>query len=410
MFARRTKWKLASNRLSTAWEKLRRSGREVLELTESNPTRCGLKYNSEAILKALADPAALTYQPIPKGLLSARQAVAQYYIERDDGAEVDPENIILTTSTSEAYSFIFRQLCDAGDEVLAPVPSYPLFEFLADLQDVKLVPYSLIYDHGWQIDLHSVEKAVTARTRAIVVVHPNNPTGSYVKREEAARLVELCAKHELAVIADEVFLDYSHDSVRKRGGPEDRQFSFAGNGLRESGFSASRSFGNNAALTFALSGLSKISALPQMKFAWMVVSGPTDLVGDAMARLEIIADTYLSMNTPVQLAAPVLLEQRHDIRRQLLERITVNLAELDWQIAGHPMCSRLEVEGGWYAVLRVPATQSGEEFTVRLVERDGVLVHPGDFYDFPAEGYLVISLITPVEVFREGLGRVLAAG
>ncbi|HEX6879150.1 MAG TPA: pyridoxal phosphate-dependent aminotransferase, partial [Terriglobales bacterium] len=300
------------------------------------------------------------------------------------GLEVSPEQLLLTVSTSEAYTYAFRLLCNAGDEVLVPQPSYPLFEFLADLQDVKLVPYELVYDHGWQIDFHSLECAISDRTRAVLVVHPNNPTGSYVKQAEKTLLDRICTDRELAVIADEVFLDYS-----------------LGNGS-ELSFAGSR-----GALTFTLSGLSKTSGLPQMKVAWIAVSGPSKLAAEANARLEMIADTYLSMNAPMQWALPELLASRDGIQRQLLERVRVNLAELDRQLEKQNLCVRLEVEGGWYAILRVPATRSDEELAIALMEQDGVLVQPGHFYDFVSDGYLVISLITPAEEFRTGVDRVL---
>lgn len=382
MFSCRTKWKLAPNRFSVALEKHRAAGREVLDLTASNPTRVGLRYDEQAILRALANVEALEYRPQPKGLKVAREAVAAYYAKR--GEAVDPERLVLTTSTSEAYAFVFRLLCDPEDEVLVPAPSYPLFEFLADLQDVRLRPYPLFYDHGWHIDLHALRTAVTPRTRAVMAVHPNNPTGSYLKPADAEQLSRVCAEHGMALVVDEVFLDFSHDGHKRP--------SFAT---------------NDAALTFTLSGLSKIAGLPQMKFAWIAVSGPEQVATDALARLEVIADTYLSMNAPVQLAAPVLFEQRHGFQQPLMARIRANLAELDRQLAARPSCTRLEVEGGWYAVLRVPVTRSDEELAIELLEKTGVLVHPGHFYDFPADGYIVLSLIAPEEEFREGVRRVV---
>jgi aspartate/methionine/tyrosine aminotransferase len=385
VFARRTNWKLAPNRLTQALQRRRAAGADILDLTESNSTRCGLRYDDSEILSALAQPESLGYQPDPRGLRSARQAIAAYYAERGAAAAaIDPDHIVLTTSTSEGYSFVFRLLCNPGDEVLVPSPSYPLFELLADVQDVKLIPYLLFYDHGWHLDLHSLRTAITERTRALLVVHPNNPTGSYVKPEEAQALSHICREHELALVSDEVFLDYGH----------------AG--------SARPSFtGSINALTFTLSGLSKISALPQMKVAWIVTSGPQELAAGARQRLEMIADTYLSLSTPLQLAAPCLLQQRHTMTRQLLQRIATNLAELDSQLANHKACQRLQIEGGWYAVLRVPVTRSDEDLAVKLVERVSVLIHPGHFYDFPGDGYLVLSLITPAEQFREGVRRLL---
>jgi len=398
MFSDRTNWKLAQNRFTQAVEQARAAGSKILDLTVSNPTRVGLSYDSATTLAALASPAALDYEPQAKGLREAREAVAEYYRSDHGVRDRDPERIVLTTSTSEGYSFVFRLLCNAGDELLVPKPSYPLFEFLADLQDVKLVPYPLIYDHGWQMDFPSLETAVTARTRGVVVVHPNNPTGSYVHAEELGPLNTFCGEHGLALVVDEVFLDYGvHDNHRRAS--LDRT---AEGGRPHTSFA-----GNRDVLTFTLSGLSKISALPQMKVAWVVTSGPEDEVAAAMARLEVIADTYLSMNAPVQWAVPVLLEQRKSIQRQLLARVRANLAELDQQLAGQKACQRLIVEGGWYAVLRVPVTRSDEDLAIELVRERSVVVHPGHFYDFPGDGYLVLSLITAEGEFGEGIGRVL---
>jgi alanine-synthesizing transaminase len=382
MFSRRTEWKLAPNRFTEAVQEIQASGREILDLTISNPTRAGIDYDQFAILDSLRNLKSLDYDPQPKGLRSAREAVAEYYRER--GEQVDAERLVLTTSTSEGYSYIFRLLANPGDEVLVPKPSYPLFDFLAELQDVKLVGYPLLYDHGWQIDWSSLEQAVSERTRAVVVVHPNNPTGSYVSAAERERLSQLCHERELALIADEVFLDYAHD------------------GLPRPSFVA-----NDGALTFTLSGVSKISALPQMKLAWIGVSGPQANVDAAVQRLEVIADTYLSLNAPIQLAARTLLEQRKKIQPQLLPRVRANVAELDRQLAGQKSSARLEIEGGWYAVLRVPVTQSDEDLAIQLLRKAGTMVHPGHFYDFPRDGYLVISLIASEQDFHEGISRLL---
>jgi alanine-synthesizing transaminase len=386
MFSHRTNWRLTPNALTRAIEKARTSGQKILDLTVSNPTEAGVRPDSEIVLAALANPEAMHYDPQPCGLLEARQAVCRYYRESHEVSDLDPERLILTTSTSEAYSYVFRLLCNAADEILVPKPSYPLFEFLADLADVELVPYPLLYDHGWQIDFDSLYRATTPRTRAVILVHPNNPTGSYVSASETSALNAFCRDYGTALIVDEVFLDYAHNGVPRS------------------------SFLTNAdALTFTLSGISKISALPQMKLAWVATSGPQDqdMVAEAVARLEIIADTYLSMNTPVQLAAPVLLDQRKQIQPILLDRLRVNLAELDRQLASRPSCVRLLVEGGWYVVLRVPAIESDEDLAIRLLREASVSVHPGHFYDFPSEGYLVLSLITEPADFREGVDRLL---
>jgi alanine-synthesizing transaminase len=383
MFSDRTNWKLTQNRLTEALEQARSSGAHVLDLTISNPTRAGLHYDELQILRSLSSPQAMDYDPQPKGLPSARTAVADYY-RTDHGINLDSERLLLTTSTSEGYSFVFRLLCNPGDELLVPKPSYPLFEFLADLQDVKLIPYPLIYDHGWQMDFPSLHNAVTKRTRGVVVVHPNNPTGSYVHLEEQKSLNRFCREHELALIADEVFLDYAHDGEKRR--------SFAA---------------NQEVLTFTLSGVSKISALPQMKMAWIAASGPTADLEAAQARLEVITDTYLSMNAPIQWATPALLDQRKTIQPQLLDRVRDNLAEFDRQLAGQKSCQRLNIEGGWYAVLRVPVTQTDEELAIELVRKERVLVHPGHFYDFESDGYLVVSLIAAERTFGDGISRVL---
>jgi alanine-synthesizing transaminase len=385
MFSRRTDWNLTPNRLTLAQREIMRQGKQILDLTVSNPTRVGLEYDQAQILSALPDARVLDYDPQPKGLLEARHAVANYYGR--DTSSVNPESITLTTSTSEGYSFLFRLLANAGDEILVPKPSYPLFDFLADLQDVRLIGYPLLYDHGWHIDFPSLDRLISERTRAIVVVHPNNPTGSYVKAAERDQLNRLCLRHNIALIADEVFLDYANPSAQPR---------------------ASRSFSSNQeALTFTLSGLSKISALPQMKLAWIVASGPPKLSSDAMERLEVIADTYLSVNAPIQFAAKILLDQRHSIQQQLASRILDNLSELDRQLDLQKGCTRLQTEGGWNVILRVPATRADEDLAITLLQACSVLTHPGHFYDFGRDGYLVLSLITPRAQFRDGMSRLL---
>jgi alanine-synthesizing transaminase len=385
MFSSRTNWPLGPNRLSLEIEELRRQGVPLLDLTESNPTRCGFAFDHQCIFESLANPQALSYTPDPHGLLSARQAVAGYYAER--GITLDAAQIFLTTSTSEAYSYIFRLLADPGDAILVPQPSYPLFDFLAGLNDIRVIAYPLFYDHGWQIDLPALRKRLEARARAILVVHPNNPTGSFVRREELGELLAFCQQRDMALVADEVFADYS----------------LAADSQRVVSHAAA-----TEALTFTLSGLSKISALPQMKVAWAVVNGPAQLLRDALARLEIIADTYLSLSAPLALALPKLLETRRALQPQILARVRSNLQLLDARLAINQPINRLEVEGGWYAILRLPAIRTDEEWAVELARRDGVLVHPGHFFDFSSEGHLVISLLTERAVFEEGLRRILA--
>jgi alanine-synthesizing transaminase len=384
MFSERTNWNLETNLLSEVLAKHRASRKRLFDLTVSNPTECGFRYDSAAIRKALSQSEALHYEPNPMGLIAARRAVATYH--STFGEKVSPEDIFLTTGTSEAYAFIFRLLCNPGDEILVPEPSYPLLNFLADIQDVKLVRYPLLYDHGWQIDFHALARAITSRSRAIVVINPNNPTGHFTKAGEIKQLNEICSSQQMAVIADEVFLDFA---LAKK-----RPASFAS---------------NQGALAFTMSGLSKICGLPQMKASWLISGGPAELKSVALARLEVIADTYLSMNTPVQLAIPVLLEQRHVFQTQVMARVRKNLAELDRQLSSQKSCSRLEFEGGWNAVLRVPAIHPDEDIAIQLLNEKSVYVHPGHFYDFPRDGFLVVSLIAPEKEFAEGIKRVLSA-
>jgi alanine-synthesizing transaminase len=402
MFADRTNWNFAPNPLSEELSRHLAEGKPLFDLSASNPTESGFHYDNDALLEALANPEALTYAPDPKGLLRARQAVSEYYAGRGD--QVSPEDVVLTTSTSEAYSFVFRALCNPGEELLVPAPSYPLFGFLADISDVRLRSYPLVYDYGWQIDLHALEEAITPHTRGVIVVNPNNPTGSFVKQEETQKLNEICATHNMAVVADEVFLDFVHcegmgpraegiKPPRMRTAPNKRPNSHVV---------------NTGALTFAMSGLSKISGLPQMKAAWLVTSGPETLKARALERLEVIADTYLSMNTPVQLALPVLLQQRFGIQKQLMARMRRNLAELDRQLIGKKSCVRLEIEGGWYAILRVPVTRTDDELAVELLKTKNIYVHPGHFYDFPADGHLIVSLIMGEHAFAEGIRLLLS--
>ena len=383
MFAQRTNWKLTTNRYTAAIEEARASGKPILDLTVSNPTQCGFAYESAKILSAFQDARSLAYEPEAKGLLTAREEVARYYKE-DHGVAVDPEGLLLTTSTSEAYSYVFRLLCNPHDEILVLKPSYPLFDFLADLQDVSLIPYSLQYAHGWFIDFHSLVRALTPRTRAILLVHPNNPTGSYVRAEELSRLNELCRERNLALVVDEVFLDYPLDGRKRK--------TFVG---------------NQEVLTFTLSGLSKIAALPQMKVAWLAVSGPESQVREALGRLEIIADTYLSLNSPTQWAFPTLFAQRHQLQPQILERTRRNWSVLKERVWRKGPCELLDAEGGWYAVVRMQSEEPDEDLAIRLLRDSGTLVHPGHFYDFAEDGCMVLSLITREDEFRRGVEKVV---
>jgi alanine-synthesizing transaminase len=379
-FSERTGWNTEESELARAHRTRREAGLPIADLTASNPTRCGFVYPA-SLLQALADARALDYDPQPRGLLSAREAVCRYYA--DHGVVLDPGQIVLTTSTSEAYSFLFRLLCDPGAEILVPQPGYPLFDFLATLDDVRIKAAPLVYDDGWQIDFENLRRAITPRTRAIVVVHPNNPTGHFTQAWEAEELARICRERGLSLIVDEVFLDYGKAGSEAAG-------SFAA--------------GLEVVPVFVVSGLSKIAGLPQMKAAWIVATGLEK--AQALERLEVIADTFLSMNAPVQWALPVWLANRAEIQEQIQRRVKANLAELDRQLATIPALQRLKVEGGWYAVLRVPALEPDEQTVLALLER-GVWVHPGYFFGFPHSGWLVVSLLGPEEEFRSGVIRLV---
>jgi alanine-synthesizing transaminase len=363
-FSKRTEWNTEESELAHAHRRRVAAGLPIADLTASNPTRCGFEYDRE-LLAALADPRALDYDPQPLGLLRARESVCRYYA--DHNVAVEPEQVVLTTSTSEAYSYLFRLLCDPGGEILVPQPGYPLFDFLAGLDDVRLKAAPLVYDYGWQIDPEGFRRAITPQTRAIVLVHPNNPTGHFTKSWEAQELAKLCRGHQLSLIVDEVFLDY---------GFRDEATSFA--------------VGLEGVPVYVVSGLSKIAGLPQMKAAWIVATGPQR--NEAMKRLEVIADTFLSMNAPVQWALPDWLERRRGIQEQIRARVTRNLAELDRQLARQNTIRRLEVEGGWYAMLRIPALQPDERTVLELLDR-GVWAHPGYFFGMENAGWLVLSLL-----------------
>jgi alanine-synthesizing transaminase len=379
------------NALTAAVARARHAGGEVLDLTVSNPTVVGIDY-PDSILAALADPRALTYRPEPFGLREARDAVALDAARR--GLAVPADRIALTASTSEAYGLLFKLLCEPGDEVLVPRPSYPLFEHLAALEAVRLVPYPLEYHGVWTIDLAALEQARTPRTRAVVVVTPNNPTGSMLKQREAVRIDAFCARNGMAVIADEVFADYALE-------PETHAV--------PSVLCSAGAAHELQALTFALGGLSKSVGLPQLKLGWATVGGPATAVEAALERFEVMCDTYLSVSTPVQVALPRLLKEGSAVREAIRERLAVNLAVLRRLTAAHPESTLLRVEGGWSAVVRVPSVVPEEALVLDLIEREGVLVHPGYFFDFPHEAYLVISLLTPPPILEEGVARTLRA-
>jgi aspartate/methionine/tyrosine aminotransferase len=375
-FSERTAWNLAENDFAAALRSARQQGTDLVDLTVSNPTACGFTYPSD-LLAPLASPSAALYSPEPFGMEPTRKAVAAYY--RDHGADIPLASICLTTSTSEAYSYLFRLLCDPADEVLVARPSYPLFDFIARLDNVTLREYPLLYDphHGWLIDLHALEATITPRTRAIILVHPNNPTGSFASHAEREALQQLCLRFNLALIVDEVFLDYALQPP-------------------ESTFAAAHS----PCLNFVLSGLSKVCALPQMKLSWIVTTGPSALCDEALSRLEVIADTFLSVNAPTQFALPQWLAQRAHIQQQILTRMSENLTALDARLA-NSSSQRLILHGGWTVILRAPRTVDAVPFAHAALAH-GVIVQPGDFYGLP-EGRIVLSLLTPPAQWSAGL-------
>jgi alanine-synthesizing transaminase len=377
-FSARTGWDVGESGFAAAIREARAAGRDLVDLTVSNPTVCGFDYDAAAILAPLASAGAMTYDPDPRGMRVAREAVAGYYA--DHAAGVNPDQVVMTTSTSEGYGYLFRLLCDAGDEVLVAQPSYPLFDFLADLEDVRLKAYPLFYDYGWWIDFAELERRIGPRTKAIVVVHPNNPTGHATGAAERVRLEEVCARHGLALIVDEVFLDYP-----------------VAEGERLKSFAV----GPHPALTFVLSGMSKIAGLPQMKVGWIVGLGPEGERLRAMERLEVVADTFLSMSAPVQQALPVWLAGRLRVQEQIRRRVRENL-----RVVGEAGVESLQLEAGWSAILRLPQVVGGEMPVEMALLEAGVIVHPGGFYGITGGGRVVVSLIGRGDEFAEGMGRI----
>jgi len=383
-FARRTAWSLSANRINGALERLKRDKVSVLDLTQSNPTRCGFSYPADEITSPLVNDTNIRYEPDPKGMSMARQTVSRYYA--DKGLSVDRDRVFLTASTSEAYTYLFRLLADPGDRILFPRPSYPLFAFLGDINDLDIKTYPLNYHQGWRMDMESIKRELTANTKAIVVVNPNNPTGSFVKAGEFGHLTDLSSRHGLALISDEVFADYPFQ------GPKSH-VSLAG---------------HDRVLNFTLGGISKALGLPQMKLSWIAVNGPDEQVIDAAGRLEIIADTYLSVNTPVQNAFKDWMDFKARIQAEILKRITSNRAFLQERLATAAPCALLDADGGWYAVIKLPDGIDEEEFTLAMLNEDHVLVHPGYFFDFDMEPIIVVSLLPCEDIFDQGVERITA--
>jgi alanine-synthesizing transaminase len=383
MISSRLPKSLALNAVARAIGAKRSSGASILDLTETNPTTAGFTYPKE-LLEPLANPRALEYDPQPLGLWPARAAVAADFRRR--GIVISADRVALTSSTSEAYALLFKLLCDAGDAVLVPRPSYPLFEHLTQLESVTAIPYALEYHGSWRIDVESLARAATDRVRAILVVSPNNPTGSFLHRHDLDAVSNLAASRGWAIIGDEVFADYPLDPA-----PD-----------------ATNVLAGAEVLTFSLGGLSKSAGLPQLKLGWVGLGGPSAKVDEALAAFEVIADTYLSVSTPVQAAAADLIAQGTAIRAQILARLRRNLESLRKLAAAHPSVSVLRVEGGWSAVIQVPQLRSEEALVLELLDRDDVLVHPGYFFDFDREAFVVVSLIVEAASFDRAIARLLA--
>jgi hypothetical protein len=384
VFSNRLTFDAPTNRLSAALDAMRAAGTPFDDLTASNPTCVGLAYPAR-LLDGLSAPAGLRYDPQPLGARAARQAVSADLRRRGLAAPAD--RVVLTASTSEAYALLFKLLCDPGDQVIVPVPSYPLFEFLAGLEAVTIRAVPLEYHGEWAVDVEALRRATTPRTRAVVLVNPNNPTGSYLKRHELEAIAAHCASHGLAIIGDEVFAEYVLDADLPR---------------------TTSVLGQRKALTFSLGGLSKSLGLPQLKLGWMVVGGPDDVARQAIDRLELICDTYLSVATPVQEALPSLLAAGAAVRTLIRDRVTRNYRALRGLAQRHPSVTVLQAEGGWYGIVQVAAMQTEESLVLQLLEQERVLVHPGYFFDFPREAFLVVSLLPPPEVFDRAMARVMA--
>jgi len=382
-FAQRTEWSLTSNQFSNDLKALRKDNIPLLDLTESNPTNCGFSYLKSGLIASLTEEANLCYAPTPRGNLLAREAICGYYQEK--GLKVAPEQIFLTASTSEAYSYLFRLLADPGDQILFPCPSYPLFSFLGDLNDVQVNTYPLVYQKKWNVNFQEMRRVLSPKTKAIVLVNPNNPTGSFIRREELNEMNAICLKHNAALISDEVFSDFtfnqSDDHVN--------------------------CVSNDQVLTFVLGGISKTLGLPQMKLSWIIINGPQRLVDASVERLEVIADTYLSVNTPTQNALPRWLQHRTTIQAEINTRIRDNFNYLKEHISEAGGCEVLAVEGGWYSVIKIPDTIDEEQWVLQFLNKDHVAVHPGYFFDFPNEAHIVFSLLPSTSTFSEGIKRII---
>lgn len=380
MFSKRTDWDLHPNRLTQLIDERRSQGLPIIDLTESNPTKCGFDYHADELLDALVEEDNLEYKPNPKGSFRARQTISEYYNEM--GITVNPEQIFLTSSTSESYNFIFRLLMDVGDEILVPQPSYPLLDYIAQISDVRVKYYKLLYDDEWHIDFHSLRHAISKNTEAILVIHPNNPTGSYVKKDEYDSLVEIAANNNLSIISDEVFFGYPFYN-------EDRRIiSFAN---------------TDSVLTFTLNGISKMLGLPQMKLGWIVVKGGGKKSDEASMRLEVLTDTFLPVSSPIQNALSKWMSNRRRISHQIINRTRKNYEALIECVKNYPLLQVYKIEGGWNAIIKFPYNTLTEDLSEYLVTKYGVIVQPGYYFDFEKNDSIVVSLIVKKEIFTQGI-------
>lgn len=380
-YSQRLPWEIPSNAIAQLVQAKRLAAVPLVDLTVSNPTTAFNDYPNAAIQETYGDLNDFTYDPAPLGHEQARSAIAELYERR--GVSISPDRLVLTASTSEAYALLFKMFGDPQSEILAPRPSYPLFEYLAALESVRVVPYHLVYDGAWFVDFQDLLAKINASTCAIVIVNPNNPTGSFLKCHEAEELFRIARDHQLPIISDEVFFDYSIGEATNR---------------------VKTLSGAEVPLSFSLDGLSKTAGMPQMKLGWVVINGPEEQAQVARERLELLLDTYLSVSTPVQRAAPRLLQIGGEFQRVIMERTTRNLRRLQERLQGSAAHS-LHVEGGWSAIIQLPRTLSEESWVTRLLEEEDVLVQPGYFFDMASEAYIVVSLITPLEDFDEGISR-----
>lgn len=383
-FSSRTNWQFHHNRLTKLLEARRVNGLPIFDLTVSNPTECGFNYPEQEILSALSDKRILHYQPDPRGLFPTREAVAKYY--RGKNIHLDPSNIFLTSSTSEAYSTLFKLLCNNADDILVPRPSYPLFDYLAQLNDINLCHYDLFYDHGWHLNLSLLKKAITTSTKAIVLINPHNPSGMFLKKNDYTQIAAIAREHNIALIVDEVFIDFSYHHNADR---------------------IETTCGKSDVLTFTLNGISKMAGMPQMKLGWIVMSGTESMMQRASERLEIILDTYLSVNTPVQVALPELMHIGKNIHAKILDRVKANFEFLQNNVALGSSCSLLDCEGGWYGIIRVPRIKSEEEWCLQLIKEYGVSVYPGYYFDFSEDCFLIVSLLPESAIFKIAIQKII---